>query len=267
MESWKAALLGLVQGLTEFFPISSDGHLVALGRWLSLPERSSGAAFVSFLHVGTLLACVVAFRGKIAGMVRVVAQPRRLLRPPPGDVAAEEARFVLLGSLATALSALPFLDLFEALYRSEPVLVASFLVTAALLLVAPWAMRLPSRPPDVTQALLVGAAQTLAILPGLSRSCITVVVGLLVGIPVARVTALSFLLSMPAVVGAVGMELVRHPPRRDELAAIALGGGVAFVVGLLAVRSMLVLVPRGRLPWFAPYVLALAAVVLLTGGK
>jgi undecaprenyl-diphosphatase len=267
VELWKAALLGLVQGLTEFFPISSDGHLVALGRWLELPVRERGAAAVSFLHVGTLLACLVAFRAEVAAMLALVRAPRRLLSPPEGDETAQAGRFVLLGSLATAVAALPFLDLFEALYRSTPVLVSSCALTGALLLLAPRAMRLPSRPLDATQAVLVGCAQMLAILPGLSRSCTTVVVGLLVGIPAARVAGLSFLLSIPAVAGAVLMELLRHPPRSADLPAIAAGVAVSFVVGSFAVRSMLVLVPRGRLHWFAPYMFLFAAVVALaTGG-
>jgi undecaprenyl-diphosphatase len=261
VELWKAALLGLVQGLTEFFPVSSDGHLVALERFLDLPESARGADFVSFLHFGTLAACLVAFRREVLAMLALVAQPRRLLRPPEGDALASETRFVLLGSIATAVAALPFLKLFEALYHSKLVLVACLATTGALLVVSRFALKLPSKPPDVTQPLLVGGAQMLAILPGLSRSCSTVVVGLLVGVPLARVAPLSFLLSIPASFGAVLVEAVRHPPGAEAFAPIAVGVAVAFVVGLVAVRAMLWLVPRGRMHWFAPYMFLLAAAV------
>ncbi len=265
MELWKAALLGVVQGLTEFFPVSSDGHLVALERWLALPETEQGAAFVSFLHVGTLLACLVALRREIAAMVALVATPSRLLRPERGDDVGEEARFVLVGSIATAATAFPFLDWFESLYHSKVALVASLAATGALLLLSRFALRRPSRPANVAQPLLVGAAQTLAILPGLSRSATTVVVELLVGVPVARAATLSFLMSVPAVTGAVLVEALRHPPGRADLAPLLVGVGVAFAVGLFAVRSMLSLVPRGRMHWFAPYVFALAAAVAFLG--
>jgi undecaprenyl-diphosphatase len=262
---WKAALLGAVQGLTEFFPVSSDGHLVAFGRWLGLAEADRGADVVSFLHIGTLLACFVAFRRQILPMLALLLEPKRLMQPAPEDVLALDARFVLLGSFATALSALPFIDLFESLYASKPVLVGCVIATGSLLLLSIVARRLPTRPADVTQALIVGGAQMLAILPGLSRSCSTIVVGMLVGIPLARVTGLSFLLSVPAVFGAVLMEVVRHPPRTELLPAILVGVAVAFVVGLLAVRAMLALVPRGRLYWFAPYVFLFAVVIALSG--
>lgn len=264
MELWKAAVLGLVQGLTEFFPISSDGHLVTFGRWLGVSGEGSSAAFVSYLHVGTLLACCVAFRGEIAAMARLLLEPRRLMKPPAGDAVAADARFVVFGSAATAIVALPFLDLFEAAYESKPVVVACMVLTGLLLLLSRWAIRLPGKDADPMQPLLVGGAQTLAILPGLSRSCTTVVVGLIVGLPLARVAALSFLLSMPAVAGAVAMEFVRHPPSAALFGPIAVGIAVAFGVGLFAVRSMIVLVPRGRMHWFAPYMFALAVIAALT---
>jgi len=264
VDLWKAALLGIVQGLTEFFPVSSDGHLCLIGRWLHLSKSESGADFVSFLHVGTLLACFVAFRREIGAMLPLALQPKRLFKPREDDLLGHEARFVVLGSLATAISALPFLGMFEAFYFSKVVLVAGFALTGSLRLLSRWAVKMPPKKEEPTQGLLVGGAQMLAILPGLSRSCITVVTGLLVGLPAARVASLSFLLSVPAVMGAVAMEFLRHPPPRAEWLAIAVGSSVAFLVGLFAVRSMLSLVPRGRMHWFAPYVLLLALLTALT---
>ena len=265
MEFWQAALLGLVQGLTEFFPVSSDGHLVALERWLDVRRAGSGASSETFLHVGTLLACFVAFRRELWAMLKLVREPRRVLKPAADDVIGQEGRFVLLGSIVTVVAVLPFLNLFEALYDSKPVLVASMVATGALLVLSKFALRLASLKPDSMQALLVGGAQMLAVLPGLSRSCTTVVVGMLVGIPVARVVELSFLLSVPAVLGATLLEFIRHPPAPADLGPLAVGVAVAFIAGLFAVKAMMRLVPRGRMHWFAPYMFLLAAAVAFFG--
>jgi undecaprenyl-diphosphatase len=254
-----------VQGLAEFFPVSTVGHLVAIGRWIGARREGSGASFEAFLHIGTLLSCLVVFRREIGPLIGTLLAPRRLLAPSVGDTVAQDARFVLLGSFVTALGALPFKNAFEATYDVNVVLVTCLCVTAVLLLLSRWVVKLPSRPPDSTQALLVGAAQVLALLPGISRSGITIVVGLLVGIPLARVTWLSFLLSMPAILGGTLMELHKYPPTRDLFAPIVLGIVVAFVAGLFAVRSMLDVVPRGRMQWFALYVLAFAGAVAIWG--
>jgi len=264
VELWKAALLGLVQGLTEFFPISSDGHLVALERWLGVRQVGSGASFEAFLHVGTLLACFVAFRRDLVAMTAVLASPRRLFAPEQTDEVGRDARFVFLGTLATVATALPLADWFESLYDVKAVVVGSMVATGVLLLASRPLLAVPERPSRGWQALVVGALQTLAILPGLSRSCTTVVAGLGVGLGAQRVARLSFLLSVPIVLAATLRQFWKYRPSGEQLPPIALGIAVAFVVGLFAVKSMLRLVPRGRMHWFAPWMFALAAAVAFT---
>jgi undecaprenyl-diphosphatase len=264
VELWKAALLGLVQGLTEFLPISSDGHLVALERWLGARQVGSGASFEAFLHVGTLFTCLVAFRADLVAMARVLLEPRRLLRPKPDDELGCDARFVFLGTLATVVTALPFADWLESLYDVKWVVVGSMVATGVLLIASRFLLATPERRAAWWQPLVVGALQTLAILPGLSRSCTTVVAGLAVGLGAPRVARLSFLLSVPIVAAATARQFWKYRPGLDQMAPIAVGIAVAFVVGLFAVRSMLRLVPRGRMPWFAPWMFALAIVVAKT---
>ncbi len=263
MELWKAALLGAIQGLTEFFPVSSDGHLVAFERWLQVRRYHSGASFEAFLHVGTLLACLLAFRAEIGRLLALLATPRRLLRPAPEDTLGNDGRFILLGSIVTAAIAFPLREWFERLYDVPWVTPACLVLTSSLLLLSKYAIRWPSRPPNVGQPFAVGAAQAIAALPGLSRSASTVVVGLATGIPLQRVAGLSFLLSIPAVAGAVVLEFIHHPPGEGDWSPIAVGVGVAFVVGLFAVKTMIWMVPRGRMHWLAPWPLALAALVWL----
>lgn len=277
MELWKAALLGLVQGLTEFFPVSSDGHLVALERWLQVQQTGIGASFEAFLHVGTLLACVVAFRRDFAPLfgvwlpaclpppfqsgARWRAACSRLFRPTAEDVAAHEARFVLLGTAATVVTALPVADWFESLFTVKAVVVLGLVFTGLLLLWSRFLRAIPPRRDAWWQSVAVGCVQTLAILPGVSRSCSTVIAGLLVGLGAARVARLSFLLSMPIVVAAVARSAWKHPPATALIAPLLVGNLVAFVVGLAAVGTMLAWVPRGRMHWFAPWCFAVAAAV------
>lgn len=278
MELWKAALLGLVQGLTEFFPVSSDGHLVALERWLDVRQDGSGASFEAFLHFGTLLACALAFRRDLVPLLRVGvfdllplpragggaavrAAWRRLFAPAPDDELGQEARFVTLGTLATVATALPSADWLESLYDVKAVIVLSLAATGLLLIASRWLVAVPTRASSWWQPIVVGICQTAAILPGLSRSCTTVVVGLLVGVGAARVARRSFLLSLPIVCGAVVRSAVKHPPTAELMGPLLVGNAVAFVVGLVAVGAMLSWVPRGRMHWFAPWCFAVAAAV------
>ena len=264
MELWKAALLGLVQGLTEFLPISSDGHLVILERWLGTRQAGSGAAFEACLHAGTLLTCLVAFRADLLAMARVLLQPRRLLRPAADDELGRDARFVLLGTIATVATAIPTADWLASFYDVKWAVVGSMVATGVLLVASRFLIATPERRTAWWQPVVVGTLQTLAILPGLSRSCTTVVAGLAVGLGAPRVARLSFLLSVPIVAAAAGREFWIHRPSSELLLPLAVGVAVAFAVGLFAVRWMLRLVPRGRMHWFAPWMFALAFLVAWT---
>src|SRR5262249_46587201 len=167
----------MCQGLTEFFPVSSKGHLLALEHWLGARKEGSGASMEALLHVGPLAAIAFLFRHELGAMLRLVLTPRRILRPAQDDEPAKDARFLVLGSLATAVGALPYLKLFERSFDSRTVLVAGFLVTTAELILVRFCYRLRERPMDVLQALLVGGAQVLALIPGISRSCTTMLMG------------------------------------------------------------------------------------------
>ncbi len=262
MELWKAALLGLVQGLTEFFPVSSDGHLVALERWLGERKDGSGASFEAFLHLGTLIACIIAFRRELPPLFGLCASRegwRRMVTPAVGDALGQDARFVLIGTMATVATALPSKATLEAQYDVKSVVALCLVLTGLLLLWSRYLLALPARTPAWWQAVVVGVCQTAAILPGLSRSCTTVLVGLLVGIGARDVARRSFLLSMPIVLAAIVSSLVDHPPTRELIAPLAVGNLVALAVGLVAVKAMLAWVPRGHMHWFAPWCFAVAA--------
>jgi len=264
VEFWQAALLGLVQGLTEFFPVSSDGHLVALERWLGVRQADSGASIEAILHLGTLIACVIAFRRELPPLLGLCFSRvgwRRMVAPAADDALGQDARFVLVGTVATVATALPTKDALVALYDVKSIVALCLVLTGVFLLWSRYLFAIRARTPAWWQGVVVGICQTAAILPGLSRSCTTVLVGLLVGLGAQDVARRSFLLSMPIVLAAVVSSLVDHLPPRELIAPLVVGNLVALAVGMVAVQAMLRWVPRGRMHWFAPWCFAVAAAV------
>jgi len=278
---FQAFVLGLVQGLTEFLPISSSGHLQAVPFLLGWAPGS--LAFDVALHVGTLIAVVGYFRADLWGMARAV------LRPRADDAAAREARRLVavlaVASIPAAVVGLLARDVISAAF-DEPLAVATFLAVTAVLLwsserrrtrlgtVEPAAADLHTMTRELTalpwsRVLGVGAAQALAILPGISRSGATISAGLALGISRGAAARLSFLMLVPVTLGAAAVTLPElGTPEAGALAfgapEIALGVAVSAASGYLAIRLLLTLVARRGLTIFAPYVLLLAGVLAAT---
>ncbi len=247
-----AVLYGVLQGLTEFLPVSSSGHLALAAHLLHLEAGGIGLAVAT--HVGTLVAVLWFYRRAIAD---VVARP------------APERGLRLWTFVWALLATLPFAWLLsgpaEAAF-GEPWLVAvGFLGTSLLLLLL---ARLPlgGRPlPAPIDGLLIGAAQGVAVWPGLSRSGTTIATARLLGISPEAAAEFTFLLSIPTVLAALARELYRGglggAPWPEMIAATA----AAAVVGILSLRWLIGLLRRGRISWFAIYTLALAGVGLWLG--
>jgi undecaprenyl-diphosphatase len=239
-------LLAVVQGLTEFLPVSSSGHLALVERWLRIPEEARLPVTV-FIHLGTLLALLLYFRGDLASMVRGVFRGDRDGRRLLGHV--------LLANLATAAIALPLERKVEQAFSSPRLVSLFWMVTAGLLFASErWAARRPKDRPIVGwRALVVGVAQGLAVFPGLSRSGATISAGLFCGLGREQAGRFAFLVGIPAVAGAnlveakdiVGLALGWGP--------LALATGVAFGVGLWAIHWTLRAVQSMKLRWFSVY--------------
>jgi undecaprenyl-diphosphatase len=283
---FQAFVLGLVQGLTEFLPVSSSGHLQAVPFLLGWAPGS--LAFDVALHVGTLLAVVVYFRSDLWSMVRAV------LRPRDDDRASRDARRLIavlaVASVPAAVVGLFARDVIGAAF-DEPLAVSAFLALTALLLwsserrrarlgtVEPASGDLAAMTHELTtlpwsRVLGVGVSQALAILPGISRSGATISAGLALGMSRGAAARLSFLMLLPVTLGAAAVTLPElGTPEAGALAfsapQIASGVAVSAVSGYLAIRLLLTLVARRGLTIFAPYVLllagVLAGVVLLRG--
>lgn len=276
---WKAAALGLLQGATEFLPVSSSGHLV-LGQHL-LGLDLPGLSFEVVVHVGTLAAVLAAYRHDVAavlrGVVEVLRRPGAVLRDPLLRRGAAGlgpdgrlAWLLLLGSIPAALAGLLGKAWIETAFSDLRFLGVGWLVTAGLLLAADRFLR-AARPPvtagDPTgpQALAMGVFQALAVLPGISRSGSTIAAGLFAGLSAGAAARFSFLLSIPAIGGAALLDAldILQSGTALPLAPLLVGFLTAAASGYLAIRWLLDLLRRGRLAYFAAYCLLLSLVVLL----
>ncbi|MBN2359233.1 MAG: undecaprenyl-diphosphate phosphatase, partial [Deltaproteobacteria bacterium] len=223
-----AALLGLVQGLTEFLPVSSSGHLVLFGHALGLTDAADNVFFDTLLHGATLLAVLCYFardvgRAAVAFVRAAIALPRvggqAFTRPAdaPADGAsydaadAQLALFVLIATVPTGLIGVLFKDPLESLFGSPRLVAGALFGTAAILVSTRWAWSRAGRqrPLGWLNALIVGTAQGVAIVPGISRSGSTIAAGLWCGIAPAQAARASFLMSVPAILGAMALQL-RH---------------------------------------------------------
>ncbi len=252
------ALLGLIQGLTEFLPVSSSGHLVLAERLFGL--QPPGMVCEAALHLATLAAVVVALRSDLADLVQSLT--------PRGSVdRRKEIGLLILGTAPIVVAGLLVRETADTWFRSLWVVGAGWLATAAMLAAADRRARTARADlPTAAGAFGIGLAQAVALVPGVSRSGFTIGAGIAAGLHPGRAARFSFLLSIPAVAGASTLALwdgAREPVSANvDLLGIAIGSAVAFVVGLLALRALLALVTRRRLWPFAVYCAALGAASL-----
>lgn len=263
MRNWlELILLGVVQGLTEFLPISSDGHL-ALGQ-LFLGITQDNLAITIALHSGTLLAVFVYFRRDVLTLVKALPATLR------GEGPLAERRMIaaiVVGSIPTAVVGLAMKSTTQAL-SSNLWAIAGFLLLSGFW---NWMVVLRTKKGEgkrsaealnLGDALAIGVVQGLAVLPGLSRSGSTIGMGVTLGLTRETAARFSFLLSLPAVSGALALEArnISGIPA-EQLAPIALGSAVSFVVGLVALSLLFRVLRAGRFDLFAYYCWTLATAV------
>jgi undecaprenyl-diphosphatase len=256
MEVLKAALLGLVQGVTEILPVSSDGHLAVVQRLLGTPE-SSRLALTAALHLGTGLALVFFFARPLA---RILAggfsRERSVRRWGWGTIVR-----LAVATVPAVAAALLLEDRLAALTKSTMVAGVMLAVNGVLLLVS---RRAPGHGRALTlmPALLVGIAQVPALLPGISRSGATICVALFLGVTAEEAFEFSFLLAIPATIGAGLFELLKHRGAGFAPQPLAVGIATAFLAGLGALWLLRGLVRQRRLFLFGFYCLVVAGLVL-----
>lgn len=255
-----AAALGALQGATEFLPVSSSGHL-AIGALL-FGEPQLSLAFVVFLHGATLLATLLLFGRDVgrltAGAVRGLAHPATYTRSADGRLVVG----LVVATLPTALMGLLLEDWVERL-SGMPWVVGACFLGSAVAAVATRYGRGERTHLSVGAYVLVGVAQGLAVLPGLSRSGSTIAAAMLLGLGPAEAFRFSFLLSLPAIGGALLLELAGSGAMAGVGAGAWLGGAAALVVGYAALVTLRRMVVRGRFWLFALYLVPLGAGVML----
>ncbi len=254
-----AFILGLVQGVTEFLPVSSSGHLALAENVLGL--RQAGGLTGIFLdvtvHLATLAAIVVAFREPIVRLIRGL-----LAREPR---AWKDLGLYAIASVPAAVVGLAVKDSIDVLYRSLPFLGVAFILMGALLWSTRGRMTAEGERPGVLGAIAIGVGQAIAIAPAVSRSGTTIAVGILGGMAPVRAAEFSFLLGVPAIAGA---GLLEAPDAARGLAQV---GGAAFAValltaflsGLAAIALLRRLLRARAFHRFAPYLWVLGSVTLV----
>ena len=257
-ESLTAALLGLVQGLTEFLPVSSSGHLSLISFWL--PDSDLGGEQVArnlVLHLGTLIPVLYVYRESLLGIVKDAFKFELPLAERPG---IRLMAWMIIGSIPTAAIGLGFKDRFEAMFGQPLVIGGAFLLTGVMLLATRWIPKGNTGEDGIRwwQALLIGLVQGLAITPGISRSGSTIAVGLLLGLDREFAARYSFLLSIPAIAGASLLELKDLQLTTDQMGPLLVGFLCALVSGYLALVFLLKLVKQGAFWKFSPYLCLVA---------
>jgi undecaprenyl-diphosphatase len=246
-----ALLLGLLQGLTEFLPISSSGHLVVAQSLL--PGFSQpGALFDAALHVGTLAAVCVYFRQDLWDMLRA-----SLSRDPIHADSRRLLWLLIVGSIPTAIIGLSFRHHFERMFHDASGVSIWFLVTGTLLFLSDRITRQGRKLTEmrILDALVIGVAQGLAIIPAVSRSGATIAAGVFLGLERSLLVRYSFLLSIPAVAGAFILQLGSHWQEIPQLDLFAYGAGTlaAATVGYWSISVLLAMTQSRRLSPFAYY--------------
>ena len=269
MNVLQALWLGVLQGATEFLPISSSGHLV-LGKAI-FGVHTTGVAYEVFVHFGTFLAILTIFWGDVWNILKAVG--RTLRHPSPGtwhesyheDPFFRLAILIIIGTIPILVVGFLFEQEIEAAFASPLVVSLALIVTGTFLLGTRW-----TRPHDtrfgMVRAFVIGLAQAFAILPGISRSGSTIAAAMYSGVERSEAARFSFLLVLPAILGATileGAELLKTGLPSQGVLTLLVGTLAAYCSGAIALKWLLGVIRRGRLDRFAYYCYAIGLVGLI----
>ena len=284
MSLLKAILLGLIQGLTEFLPVSSSGHLSIFQNFFGMEEVS--ISFDIFLHVGTLIAVFAVYYKDIIRLIadgigiivdsisnvityikckknQEVAQYRKVINGPYRKFAL----LVIVSTIPTGIIGLIGKKLIEGASNTLIVPGICLLVTAVLLFISDNIEDGKKTPKKTTyvNATFIGVCQGIATLPGLSRSGTTITAGLLCGLKREFAVKYSFIMSIPAILGAAATDIpdMAKDMRSGDAAAFIIGALVAAIVGYVCIKTMLVVVKKKKFKYFSYYCLALGVIAII----
>ncbi len=280
MEWFEAIILGLVQGLTEFLPVSSSGHLI-IGRELLGVEASDDVVFEVTVHAATVLSTIIVFRREIWSVIRALFLKDGLFRgiahPSSFNDGTDYFLKICVSMIPVFIVGMFFKDSVESMFSSVLTVGCALIATALLLVLSDWLPGYLRRRSTVSpapslrngiswwQALVVGLGQAVAVIPGLSRSGTTISTGLLCGMRREDVAKFSFLMVLIPILGEAFLEIVGGEMAASSISplCLALGFIAAFVSGLFACRVMIALVKKARLYWFAIYCAVVGVAVIV----
>ncbi|MDB4377462.1 undecaprenyl-diphosphate phosphatase [Akkermansiaceae bacterium] len=260
MEIWKAIIVGIVQGLAEFLPISSSGHIVLTQYLLGIREVGSGyhedLSFEIILHLGTLVSVLIFFWPSLWRLVKSLYTPSML----------EDRKMIMWLGIATVpavIATLLFKDFFDSV-PGNPFMVSSFLILTGFILFIPRFVKGGAKKVGLSDAVIMGIGQAFAILPGVSRSGSTIAAGLVSGVKAEKAAEFSFLMSIPAIAGGFVLTI------KDKMETASFGEAIqscfsgayvagavaAAIVGVLAIYLVMGAVKRGKLEYFSYYCFA-----------
>lgn len=255
----EALILGIIQGLTEFLPVSSSGHL-EIGSVLLGAQSSDNLLFAVVVHLATALATIVVFKKDIVALIAEVLKFK-------WNESTQFATKILISMIPVFVVAILFKDEIESLFTGNIRLVGiMLLVTGGLLLTAQF-IRKGEKPVGFLSALLIGIAQAFAVLPGISRSGSTIATALILGIEKSKAAQFSFLMVLVPILGASLLELMDYAdnPAAHSISAVNLIVGflAAFGSGFIACKWMIALVRKGKLTFFAAYCFIVGIVAIV----
>lgn len=262
MNWFEALVLGLIQGLTEFLPVSSSGHL-EIAKILfgdnSLPEES--LMFTVVVHAATALATIVIYRRDIAHIFKGLFQFR-------WNEETKFASFIVLSMIPAGFVGLFFEDQIESLFNKNLLLVGGMLIITSLLLILADRAKKTHKKVSSLEAIIIGIAQAIAILPGISRSGATISTSVMLGIDRDRAARFSFLMVIPLILGKMLLDLKdiysgEVVVDSGSTLPLVIGFAAAFVVGLFACKWMIALVKKAKLAWFAYYCFIVGALATI----
>jgi undecaprenyl-diphosphatase len=264
---WYALILGAVQGLTEFLPISSSGHL-ALGRLLFRDFSPPGILFEILVHFATALAVVIFLKYEIWSMIKSLFTFGGKSQSEKTEGDRRLLLMIIIASVPTAIIALLLRDAAEKAFITPWMIAVAYLVTATMLILSIRFKRSVKNLSQisVTDVLLIGAIQGIAIFPGVSRSGATIVLALCLGLAPLAAARFSFLIALPAIFGAMLYDLktllMQTALNSDVILPFIVGMLMAGILGYLALIFVVRITKRWKLHYFAPYCFVLSAMVL-----
>tara|TARA_Y100001970_G_scaffold164279_1_gene200748 strand:+ start:1287 stop:2045 length:759 start_codon:yes stop_codon:yes gene_type:complete len=236
-----AIILGVLQGITEFLPVSSSGHLVLAQEFLGINEP--GNSFEIVLHLGTLLSVLVVFQKDIFLMLGF----------SNSTFSVKYILYIIIGTLPAGIIGIIFKDFFALLFENR-IAVGYALICTSLILFSSFLVKSKNKKISFPFAFIIGCFQAIAIIPGISRSGITICMGILFGLSAKEAARFSFMLAIPIILGAGLLDIIDNSFNQEITVLVGLSGLVSsFFVGLISLKWLLNLLEGGKLYYFGIY--------------